>query len=433
LVNDQLVAYCGQPQDAMRQWGTNGTVHPEDLPRVFEVFAPAIASGQPYEFEARIRRFDGDYRWFQARGVPLRDTRGEVARWYVLLSDVDDRKRAEVELRQAYDSFVDAQRLSKTGSFITDLAGDDHNWSEEAHRIVEFDSATKVTVQRVREVIHPDDLPSFESVIARAMTGVDVKFAFRIVTSGGAPKHVRGVAHVTGQSAGRPRVVGALQDVTESIVAEDALNRARSELAHVARVTTMGTLTASIAHEVKQPVAAAVTSAQTALRWLDAQPPELGEVREALSRIVRAGKRAGDVVSRIRALVTKAPPPKESVDINAAIREVVELTRGEAVKGGVAGRTDLTEGLPLIQGDRVQLQQVVLNLIINGIEAMTAAGEAPGQLTIASRRDDAGDVRVAVVDTGPGLAPGAAEQVFAAFHTTKPSGLGLGLSICRSL
>src|SRR5262249_49380204 len=195
----------------------------------------------------------------------------------------------------------------------------------------------------------------------------------------------------------------------------------------------MGELTASIAHEVKQPIAAAVTSAQTALRWLEAQPPELGEVREALTRIVRAGKRAGDVIGRIRALVTKAPPPKESLDINAAIREVVELTRGEAVKGGVIVRTDLADGLPLIQGDRVQLQQVILNLIINGIEAMTAAGKASGGLTIASRRDAAGDVRVSVADAGPGLAAGETEQVFAAFYTTKPSGLGMGLSICRSI
>src|SRR5262249_53307432 len=152
-------------------------------------------------------------------------------------SDIDDRKRAEVELRQAYDSFVDAQRLSKTGSFITDLVGDDHNWSAEAFRIFEFDPATKVTVQCVREVIHPDDLPGFESMIARAMTGVDVHFGFRIVTSGGAMKHVRGVAHVTGLNAGRPMFVGAFQDVTESVVAEEALTRARSELAHVARVT----------------------------------------------------------------------------------------------------------------------------------------------------------------------------------------------------
>jgi C4-dicarboxylate-specific signal transduction histidine kinase len=214
--------------------------------------------------------------------------------------------------------------------------------------------------------------------------------------------------------------------------AESALQVARTELAHLTRVTTMGELTASIAHEVKQPITAAVTSAQTALRWLEAKPPELGEVREALSRIVRAGKRAGDVIGRIRALVTKAPPRKDSLDINAAIREVVELTRGEAVKNGVSVRTDLAEGLPLIQGDRVQLQQVILNLIINGIEAMTGV-EASRELLISSRKDDAEGVLVAVADTGPGLAAGALEQVFAAFYTTKPSGLGLGLSICRSI
>ena len=433
VVNDQLVDYCGQGLEAMRQWGTNGTVHPEDVPRVAGIFGPAIASGQPYELEARIRRFDGAYRWFQVRGLPLRDTRGQVVRWYSLLSDVDDRKRAEVELRRAYDSFVDAQRLSKTGSFITDLVGDDHNWSEEAYRIFEFDPATRVTVQGVRDVIHPDDLPSFESMIERAMTGVDVTFAFRILTRPGVVKHVRGVAHIIGQDASHPLFVGALQDVTESMMAEEALNRARSELAHVARLTTIGELTASIAHEVKQPISAAVTSAQTALRWLDASPPELEEVREALSRIVRAGKRAGDVVGRIRSLVTKVPAPKESVEINAAVREVVELTRGEAARNGVSVRTDLAGGLPRVRGDRVQLQQVLLNLIINGIEAMTSVGEAPRNLLISSKQDGTGGVHVAVADTGPGLAPGAPDEVFAAFYTTKPSGLGLGLSICRSI
>jgi C4-dicarboxylate-specific signal transduction histidine kinase len=289
-------------------------------------------------------------------------------------------------------------------------------------------------LQRFRELVHPDDLAEFEATNARAMTGEDVKTAFRIVTPRGVVKHLRGVAHVIGQSAtGHPLFIGALQDVTESIVAEDALNRARTELARVARVTTMGELTASIAHEVKQPIAAAVTSAQTALRWLEARPPELGEVREALSRAVLAGKRAADVIGRIRALVAKAPPRKDSVEINAAIREVVELTRGEAVKSGVSVRTDLAEGLPPIQGDRVQLQQVILNLIINGIEAMTGVGEASRELLISSRKDDAGRVLVAVADAGPGLAAEALEQVFAAFYTTKPSGLGLGLSICRSI
>jgi PAS domain S-box-containing protein len=239
-----------------------------------------------------------------------------------------------------------------------------------------------------------------------------------------------GVAHF--EETGNQGVAFVL-DLTERKRAQNALQVARAELAHATRLTTMGELTASIAHEVKQPITAAVTSARTALRWLEAQPPELGEVREALSRIVRAGKRAGDVIGRIRALVTKAPPRKDSLEINAAIREVVELTSGEAVKNGISVRMDLAEGLPLIQGDRVQLQQVILNLIINGIEAMTGVGEASRDLLISSKKDDAGGVLVGVADTGPGLAAGALEQVFAAFYTTKPGGLGLGLSICRSI
>ena len=308
FVNRQVLAYFGRTLEDLRDWKMSDAVHPDDLPHVISVWTRAMESGAPYEVEHRFCRADGAYRWFRSRGMPLRDGDGRVVRWYVLLTDIDDRKRSEAELREAY-----------------------------------------------------------------------------------------------------------------------------SELAHVARVTTMGELTASIAHEVKQPIAASVTSAQTALRWLDAQPPELGEVREALSRIVRAGKRAGDVIGRIRALVTKAPPPKEPVDINAAIREVVELTRGEAVKNGVSVRTDLGEGLPLILGDRVQLQQVILNLIINGIEAMTGVGEASRDLLISTSRDGTGAVLVLVADTGPGLAAGAPEQVFAAFYTTKPGGLGLGLSICRSI
>jgi C4-dicarboxylate-specific signal transduction histidine kinase len=222
----------------------------------------------------------------------------------------------------------------------------------------------------------------------------------------------------------------AEQSLRES---EAALREAYSELAYVARVTTMGELTASIAHEVKQPIAASVTLAQTALRWLDAQPPKLGEVREALSRIVRASKLAGDVIGRIRALVTKAGPRQDSLEINSAIREVVELTRGETVKNGVSVQTDLAEGLPLIRGDRVQLQQVILNLIINGIEAMAAAGEASRDLLISTSRDGTGAVLVSVADTGPGLTAEAPQQVFAAFYTTKPGGLVLGLSICRSI
>jgi C4-dicarboxylate-specific signal transduction histidine kinase len=195
----------------------------------------------------------------------------------------------------------------------------------------------------------------------------------------------------------------------------------------------MGQLTASIAHEVNQPIAAAVTNAHAALRWLSAQRPDLEEVRLALGRIVENGNRAGEVISRIRALIKKAPPRKDSVAINDSIREVVALTHGEAMKNGVSVRTQLADGLPPIEGDRVQLQQVIVNLIINAIEAMSGMSEGAREVLISTVKAESDAVHVAVQDSGPGLAPAALERLFDAFYTTKPSGLGLGLSICRSI
>src|SRR6201993_3032512 len=215
--------------------------------------------------------------------------------------------------------------------------------------------------------------------------------------------------------------------------AERRYREMQMELAHANRVATMGQLTASIAHEVKQPLAATVSNAQAALRWLGRQPPDLEEVRQALAHIVQDGKRAGDVVGRIRDLIKKAPPREDRLDINEAVREVIELTRSEAATNGVSVQSELAGGLPLIQGDRVQLQQVVLNLIINAAEAMSGAGDGPRELLISTGTSDTGDVRVAVQDSGPGLTPAALERLFEPFYTTKPGGLGLGLSICRSI
>jgi C4-dicarboxylate-specific signal transduction histidine kinase len=205
------------------------------------------------------------------------------------------------------------------------------------------------------------------------------------------------------------------------------------ELAHANRVATMGQLTASIAHEVNQPIAASVTNAHAALRWLGAQRPNLDEARLALGRIVENGNRAGAVINRIRTLIKKAPPRSDSITINDAIREVIELTHGESVKNGVSVRTELADGLPLVEGDRVQLQQVILNLVVNAIEAMSGTNEPPRELLLSTEMSEPGFVRVAVQDSGPGLAPEAFERLFDAFYTTKPSGLGLGLSICRSI
>jgi PAS domain S-box-containing protein len=205
------------------------------------------------------------------------------------------------------------------------------------------------------------------------------------------------------------------------------------EVAHANRVATMGQLTASIAHEVSQPIAAAFTNAQAALRWLAARPPDLEEARQALGSIVKNANRAGDVIGRIRDIVKKAPSRKDRVDINEAICEVIELTRGEAAKHGAAVRTAFGEGLPLIEGDRVQLQQVVLNLIVNAVQAMGMVEQGPRELSITTDRAEPSGVLVAVKDSGPGMAPANLEQLFAPFHTTKPDGLGMGLSICRSI
>jgi len=219
----------------------------------------------------------------------------------------------------------------------------------------------------------------------------------------------------------------------ESTRRERQYREMQGELAHANRVATMGQLTASIAHEVKQPIGAAVSYAQAALRFLARRPPELQEVREALEAIVETGHRAGEIVDRISGLIKKAPPRKECLDINADIHEVIELTRGESVKNGITMQADLADGLPLIAGDRVQLQQVILNLIVNAVAAMSGVSDGTRELLVSSRKADPGGVLVGVRDSGSGLAPETLEHVFDAFYTTKPDGMGMGLSICRSI
>jgi signal transduction histidine kinase len=225
-------------------------------------------------------------------------------------------------------------------------------------------------------------------------------------------------------------MAAAVQVFKESITERQ---RAQAELAHVNRVATMGQLTASIAHEVNQPITGVVASAQAALRWLCAQPADLNKTRQALDRIVADGKRAGDVISRTRALINKAPPPKTRFDVNDAVLDVIALIRSEVLCHGVSLQTRLVRGLPLIEGERVQLQQVILNLILNAVEAMTGLTDGARELQISTEPDAAGGVLVTVRDSGPGLDPASADRVFEAFYTTKPDGMGMGLAICRSI
>jgi PAS domain S-box-containing protein len=431
--NQHYLDFVGLSSEEASGWGWTAAVHPEDLSGLAATWQHILASEAPGEAEARLRRRDGEYRWFLFRASPLRDEAGTIVTWYGVNTDIEDRKQADAERRRAYDSFRDAQRLSKTGSFITDLVGDDHNWSEEAYRIFGFDPATKVTVQRVRDVIHPDDLPAFEAVIARGMTGVDVTFAFRILTGGSAVKHVRGVAHVLEQVAGRPMFVGALQDVTESKVAEEALSKARSELAHVSRVTTLSALTASIAHEVNQPLSGIITNAGTCLRMLDANPPSIDGARETARRTIRDGNRAADVIGRLRALFSKREFTLESVNLNETTQEVIALSLSDLQRHQVVLQTQFADDLPVISGDRVQLQQVILNLLRNAADAMTDVHDRPRHLLIRTQRDEGDRVRLTVRDAGVGFDTHNADKLFDAFYTTKNDGMGIGLSVSRSI
>jgi len=433
LFSRDVVEYFGKTCEELRNWAMTDAVHPDDLPRVVAAFTESVTTGKPYSIEHRCRRADGVYRWFQVRALAIRDHHDQITGWYVVLVDIDDVKRAEAELRRAYDSFTDAQRLSKTGSFITDLVAEDHNWSDEAYRIFEFEPGTKVTVQRIRDIIHPDDLTSFDSVIARGMSGVNVDFAFRIVTARGAVKHVRGVAHVIEQVEGRPMFVGALQDVTESMVAEEALNRARSELAHVTRITTVSALTASITHEVNQPLSGIITNARTCLRMLDADPPNIDGALETVRRTIRDGNRAADVITRLRALFSKKEFTLESLDLSEATREVMALSMSELRRNRAVVETELADDLPPVTGDRVQLQQVILNLLRNASDAMADIHDRPRELLVTTEREAGDRVRLTVRDTGVGLDPQSIDKLFDAFYSTKSGGMGIGLSVSRSI
>jgi signal transduction histidine kinase len=285
-------------------------------------------------------------------------------------------------------------------------------------------------VQRLRDIVHPEDVALSRGAIQCAIAGTEPEFYFRIVTPRGVVKHVRGLAY---QIADRPVFVGAVQDVTASRVAEDALNRARSELAHVARVATLSALTASIAHEVNQPLSGIITNAGTCLRMLDANPPNVDGARETARRTIRDGNRASEVVARLRALFAKKEFALESLDLNEATREVIALSLSDLQRNRVVLQSELADDLPSITGDRVQLQQVILNLLRNASDAMVGVHDRPRQLLIRTEREDGDRVRVTVRDAGTGFDRQRMDNLFEAFYTTKSHGMGIGLCVSRSI
>jgi signal transduction histidine kinase len=345
-----------------------------------------------------------------------------------------NRQRAEDAWRRSETYLTEAQRLSRTGSFSWKIATEEQVWSEEIFRIYEYDFATKPTLDLVRRRSHPDDAAMLEQAFEQAVSGAQlIDITHRLLMPDGSVKHVKVLAHPAADVEHNVEYIGVLMDITAAKQAEEAMQELQASLAHVTRVTALGELTASIAHEVNQPLAAIVTYGDAGRRWLDREVPKLDEVRRAVERMIDCAKLAGEVIARLRALSRKTAPEMVRLDINEVINEVLSLIRREISNHQVSARLDLVASLPPIFGDRVQLQQVILNLLVNGIQAMALVSDRPRELLIRSRANNAEQILVEVGDSGIGIDPQHAGQLFNAFFTTKADGMGMGLSICRSI
>jgi PAS domain S-box-containing protein len=559
--NKRLLTYTNFSLEDARDMGWIRMIHPDDLAAHLDKWRVATSTGISFESEARLRRFDGAYRWFLFRAEPWRDGRGNIVKWYGSHTDIEDRKQAEQARRRTEAYLSRAQRLSRVGSFgWTPSTGEIH-WSEESFRIFELNRSVKPTIEFALQRVHPEDVSLVRQAIDLVSEGgQDLDFTHRLLMPDGSVKHVHVLSHAVRDASGGMEVVGALMDVTavkaaqdalreneqrfrdyaetasdwlwesgpdhrfthissrlkaagydplcaigrtrwESAAcveeeaekwrrhratldahqpfrrftyrlmrddgsflylstsgrprfdvdgkflgyrgvgtditaevrasqAEEALNQARAELSHVTRVTTLGDLAASLAHEVNQPLAAIVTNADASLRWLDRERTE--EARRSLERIISDADRASAVIQRTRQLSKKADPEKAHIGINDVINDAMSLIQSEAASHHVSLQLELASGLPTVFGDRVQLQQVIINLVMNGIEAMADLTRAR-ELLIRSCQHEADQIAVAVTDVGVGIDPHTANKLFNAFFTTKPNGMGMGLSICRSI
>jgi PAS domain S-box-containing protein len=416
-------------------------VHPEDRDRVDKRFERALLERVDSFDEYRVLLPDGTVKHINSAGHPILDENGEVIEFIATAVDVTERKRADLERRRLASLVEQADDLMA----IADLSGGTPIYLNKAGlKMVGFDSWEEARERRGIHYIFPEDRQFVNEVLWPTVLekgSWSGEMRFRHFKTGNPIPILYSCFRIDDPDTGQPVNVGNVcRDITERKRAEAEArendrryHEMQMELAHANRVSTVGQLTASIAHEVIQPIAATVTNAETALSWLRLGSSHLEEVQQALTSIVEDGLRAAEVIKRIRALMKKAPPRKEHLEVNEVILGIIELTRGEAMKHDVLVLTELADPLPVVEADRVQLQQVLLNLIVNALESMSASTKGPKELLISTANVESNRVLVAVHDSGAGLEPAMLERVFDSFYTTKASGLGLGLSICRSI
>ena len=436
FINRRWLEFSGFSLNQALGWGWADAVHPEDRAPLLEAWRAAIASGKPVEAEARMRSADGQYRWLLFRSVPQRDRSGKIVKWYGKSMDIDDRKRAEETLRETETRFRTYIDHATDAFFVLDFEGGtilDVNRQACENLGYTREEIIGKTVFDFDAALDPEFLN--QNIRPRIEAGESVTFETRHRRKDGSvfPVEIRARAFRIG---GRVFNLSLALDITERKQSEEERERLRqleADLAHINRVSMMGELAASVAHEVNQPLTGIVSNGSACLRFLAGDAPDLEEAREALRDIVRDGKRAGEVIARIRALTKRTAPPRERLDLNETIREVLALVGDEAKRKSVVIRTQFADDLSPVSGDRVQLQQVLLNLVMNAMDAMSSVEDRARQLVITTQNIDQDRVQVTVEDSGTGLDPNTMARIFEPFYTTKSGGMGMGLSISRSI
>lgn len=434
FVNQYYLDYVGMTTEEVVGWGWTAAVHPDDLPVMIANWKRILDTGRPGDNQARLRRADGEYRWFLFRGNPVADEAGNV-KWFGANIDIEERKRADDALRA---SELSLRRQTETIPQMLWSANPDGSFDYCNARFLDYTGTTAGAVMGDgwKNAIHPDDQEATARAWKHAVaTGEPYQVEVRkFCAAAGAYHWCLTTALPLRDEEGRiVKWHGTSVDMHDWKQAQDELRDTQAELAHMTRVMTMGHLTASIAHELNQPLAGIITNASTCMRMLASDPPNVAGARETARRTIRDGNRAAEVIARLRALFSKKDTAIEAVDLNTATQEVIALTLSELQRANVNLRVELAETLPFVKGDRVQLQQVIMNLILNAMQAMDGVAGRAKELVVATQRDGADSVRVVVRDAGVGFDTATAEKLFHPFYTTKSHGMGIGLSVSRSI
>lgn len=434
FVNQQLQDYFGKSARELESWTTNGTVHADDLRQAILNSERAVASGEPFVVEQRYLRHDGEFRWFELRATPQKGPQGHIVRWLLLLADIEDRKRAEQALaarERSLDLIINTMPVltwSARGDGTTDFFNDHY---------LQYTGLNQQGAEGWgwTDIFHPEDTPRLASYWrALIQAGSAGEFEARMRRYDGVYRWFLIRANPLRDEAGViVRWYGTNTDINDRKQAEEALSRATHELARVTRATSLDVLTASIAHEVNQPLSGILTNAGTCLRMLDAPSPNIEGALETARRTIRDANRAAEVITKLRTLFSGKGIASETLDLNAVVREVIAMYSSEMQRDHIVSDQELDGMLPAISGDRVQLQQVILNLLRNASDAIK---EGPGEerrIWIRTSLSGGGRIRFAVKDTGVSFDPALQDCLFEAFHTTKTDGMGIGLSVSRSI